>query len=262
VPDGEQHDNRMRPEAEISVPPVASGDGSCRAASSGDTDDLLLPLLFILTAVSGVFDAVSYLKLGHVFVANMTGNIMLMSFAVGGASSLSAVSSAVSLAAFTTGAVVGGQLARWFGARRARLLISAIATEAVLVAVALFVAAGSVSDVANTARYVLIVLLAFAMGLQNAVARHSGVAGVNTTALTLTISAIAADSPLVGGNSPHLGRRLGAVAAMLVGAAAGGLLVVHVAVKASLGLAVGLLLLADLGCLWFPASDAPRAHES
>jgi hypothetical protein len=36
-------------------------------------DGPLPPLLLALTAVTGLVDAASYLKLGHVFVANMTG---------------------------------------------------------------------------------------------------------------------------------------------------------------------------------------------
>ena len=42
-------------------------------------------LLLILTAVSGVVDAVSILSLGRVFVANMTGNVVFVGFAIAGA---------------------------------------------------------------------------------------------------------------------------------------------------------------------------------
>ena len=34
-----------------------------------------------MTAVTGLVDAVSFLSLGHVFTANMTGNIVLLAFA-------------------------------------------------------------------------------------------------------------------------------------------------------------------------------------
>ena len=47
-----------------------------------------LPLLYALTSltvVSGLVDAVSYLGLGHVFTANMTGNVVLLGFATAGA---------------------------------------------------------------------------------------------------------------------------------------------------------------------------------
>jgi uncharacterized membrane protein YoaK (UPF0700 family) len=50
-----------------------------------DRDASLRPLLLVLTVVTGLVDAVSYLELGHVFVANMTGNVgaMFLGAAVG-----------------------------------------------------------------------------------------------------------------------------------------------------------------------------------
>lgn len=42
-----------------------------------DRYGLLSPALVILTFVAGLVDALSYLALGHVFVANVTGNIVL-----------------------------------------------------------------------------------------------------------------------------------------------------------------------------------------
>ena len=42
-------------------------------------------ILFVMTAVTGVVDAVSFLALGHVFTANMTGNIVFLGFALAGA---------------------------------------------------------------------------------------------------------------------------------------------------------------------------------
>ena len=47
-------------------------------------DGLLPPLLVGLTAVTGLVDAFSYLVLGHVFVANMTGNVVFLAFALAG----------------------------------------------------------------------------------------------------------------------------------------------------------------------------------
>ena len=45
----------------------------------------LPPMLLGLTVVSGLVDAFSYLVLGHVFVANMTGNVVFLAFALIGA---------------------------------------------------------------------------------------------------------------------------------------------------------------------------------
>ncbi len=93
----------------------------------------------------------------------------------------------------------------------------------------------------HLARYALIVVLALAMGLQNAVARRLGVPDLTTTVLTLTRTGLAADSTLAGGKGPAPGRRLLAMAAMFLGAAIGALLIFRVAVGAVLALALALL---------------------
>ena len=49
--------------------------------SEHDRDWPLPPLLLGLTVVTGLIDAFSYLALGHVFVANMTGNVVFLAFA-------------------------------------------------------------------------------------------------------------------------------------------------------------------------------------
>jgi uncharacterized membrane protein YoaK (UPF0700 family) len=67
----------------------------------------------------------------------------------------------------------------------------------------------------------LIVLLGAAMGIQNATVRHLGVADMTTTVLTLTLAGLAADLRIDGGTVPRIGRRVGSVAALLAGAAAG-----------------------------------------
>src|SRR5712691_12754479 len=76
----------------------------------------LPPLLVGMTLVTGLVDAFSYLVLGHVFVANMTGNVVFLGFALAGASGFSISASLVALAAFGLGAVTGGRLARHVGA--------------------------------------------------------------------------------------------------------------------------------------------------
>lgn len=57
-------------------------------------------MLAMLSVVSGVRDAVSYRGLGHVFVANMTGNVVFLGFADAGASQLSVPASLTALAGF------------------------------------------------------------------------------------------------------------------------------------------------------------------
>ena len=141
-------------------------------------------MMVALTVLTGVVDAVSYLKLGHVFVANMTGNVVFLGFALAGASGLSAVASLLALAAFLLGALVGG----WLGARhvhRGRLLRAANAIQATLLLLALLaVDAPPTSRSTQGARYAIIVLLALAMGVQNAAAQRLAVPELTTTVLT------------------------------------------------------------------------------
>src|SRR5882672_2408415 len=78
---------------------------------STSPDGPLPALLLVLTAVTGLVDAVSYLKLGQVFVANMTGNVVFLGFAVADAGDFSVAASLVAIAAFMAGALVGGWIA-------------------------------------------------------------------------------------------------------------------------------------------------------
>jgi hydrogenase/urease accessory protein HupE len=78
------------------------------AASWHDERHGPLPLLlFVLTMVTGLVDSVSYLKLGHVFVANMTGNVVFLGFAVADAEDFSIPASLVAIVAFLAGALAG-----------------------------------------------------------------------------------------------------------------------------------------------------------
>src|SRR5581483_9629837 len=99
-----------------------------------------------------------YLRLGHVFVANMTGNVVLLGFALAGAGGLSIASSLVALAGFVAGAIAGGRLGGHLGAQRVRLFTTAIMLEAVLVAVALAAAMIGGGQATGTVRYDLLAL--------------------------------------------------------------------------------------------------------
>ncbi|MBV9454662.1 MAG: DUF1275 domain-containing protein [Rubrobacter sp.] len=228
----------------------------------GDPHGPLPPLLIVLTFVTGLVDAVSFLKLGpNVFVANMTGNIVFLGFALAGATNISLLTSVVAVLAFLLGALGGGRLANRFVEHRGRMLAAASVIEAALVAISLgMVGFGADRSTGGTAHYVLIALLALAMGVQNAtVARRMGVADLTTSVLTLTLTGLAADSRLGGGEGPRPGRRLLAVGSMFAGALVGGLLVLKVSVGIAIALAlvVGLLLLTALIVLYLSRGAAP-----
>jgi len=211
--------------------------------SPDDRQGPLPVLLLVLTGVTGLVDAVSYLKLGHVFVANMTGNVVFLGFAVADADDFSIPASLVAIAAFLAGALVGGRIGSSAGHHRARLLAIATYLQIVLVGAALIVSMAGLDPDGALMPYSLITLLALAMGLQNATARRLGVPDLTTTVLTLTLTGLAADSTLAGGKNPRPGRRLLATATMFLGAAMGTFLVLRVGVFAVLALALALLVL-------------------
>jgi uncharacterized membrane protein YoaK (UPF0700 family) len=175
-----------------------------------------LAVLGFLTFGTGLVDAASVLGLGHVFTANMTGNVVFLGFSLAGQGSVSASACTVALSAFLVGAVAGGRLATMGVSFKAT-----IALEAALMAGAATVAWTS-GDASS--RLLEIALLASGMGLQNAAVRKLGVADMTTTVLTLTLTGLAADSSLAGGANPRWVRRLTSVALMLLGALAGALL--------------------------------------
>jgi len=211
-----------------------------------DKDGPLPVLLLLLTAVTGVVDAVSFLKLGHVFVANMTGNVVFVGFGIADATDFSIPTSLAAIAAFLAGALAGGRLALRVGRHRGRYLAFAAVIETVLVGAALVISMSPLGSNGEIIRYALIVLLALAMGIQNATARRLGVPNLTTTVLTLTLTGLAADSSFAGGRPSQTGRKLASVGAMFLGAALGAILVSRSGVGAALALALGLLVLTSI----------------
>ena len=187
----------------------------------------LLVALGAITVVSGFVDAVSYLGLGHVFTANMTGNVVLIGFAAAGAPGFSVTASLSALGCFLVGAVAGGRVARHVRPAR-RLLLTALLIEASFTAVAAIVGAAVPAIGSGWPRYCVIALLAFAMGLRNAAVRHLGVSDMTTTVLTMTLTGLASDSSLAGGTNPNAGRRAASALCMFGGALVGAVLVLHV----------------------------------
>ena len=189
-----------------------------------DKDRANVPALCLLTLTTGLIDAVSYLALGHVFTANMTGNVVLLGFATAGAPGLSIKRSLTALVAFLLGAIGGGRLCREKTAGPERNFITGLIAESCLLGVATAVAIGSTGA---TQRYLLIIITAIAMGIRNAVVRALAVPDMTTTVLTLTLTGLAADSSVAGNGNPRWGRRVAAVLCMLTGAAAGAKLLMY-----------------------------------
>ena len=181
-------------------------------------------VLLAMTAVSGIVDAVSFIALGHVFTANMTGNIVFLGFAIGGVAGLSVWRSLLALAFFMSGAVLGGCMTRTMDAQDpGSTPVHALAVETILLWVASAVSIGFRAPYEDhkLKLALIIALTAVVMGLRNAVVRKLGVPDLTTTVLTLTVAGIAADSSLAGGDNPRWARRAASVVAMLTGAIAG-----------------------------------------
>lgn len=68
------------------------------------------PLLLALTVVSGLVDAYSYLQFYRVFLANITGNVVFLGFALGGAQEFLWWTSLLAVIAFIVGAYAAGRL--------------------------------------------------------------------------------------------------------------------------------------------------------
>jgi uncharacterized membrane protein YoaK (UPF0700 family) len=202
--------------------------------------------LLVLTFTTGLVDATSYLGLGHVFAANMTGNIVFLGFGIAGSGGLPVIAPLVSLGAFLVGAGAGGILARKMADRHPRHFAWALAIEVSLLAIAAIVAAAIHIRQDAVSGDTVIALLALAMGVRNATIRRIAVADLTTTVLTMTLTGFAADSPFFGGNGKGSTRRTSAVLGMLAGALAGALLlktslILPMAAAAAMALAAALL---------------------
>jgi uncharacterized membrane protein YoaK (UPF0700 family) len=214
-------------------------------------------VLLALTFSTGLVDAASYLRLGHVFAANMTGNIVLLGFGIAGAGGLPVVAPVVSVVAFLFGARLGVRLGPRKAGGEAGALPAALGFEAGMLVAATLVAAVVTVRGGTFAGDVIIALLALGMGARNAAVRSLGVPDLTTTVLTMTLTALAAELPSRGSRGTGTTRRLSAVGSMLVGALAGALLQ-----KTSLALVLGVataVALLGLGACRTTALSPPPA---
>ncbi|MFJ8858872.1 DUF1275 family protein [Streptomyces sp. NPDC102451] len=217
----------------------------------------LPPVLLVLTVLTGLVDAFSYLLLGHVFVANMTGNVMFLGFSFAGAASFSTLASAVALLSFGAGALAGGIAVHRARAHRGRQLQHALLVETVFVAAAMIVTLISGGPYTGGVRFALIVLLGVGLGVQNAVVRALAVPDLTTTVVTRTLTGAVADSRLAMGPGSKAGRRVLSAAALLAGASVGALALLNGHPSLPLILAVSLLAVMATAATPLARSDAP-----
>jgi uncharacterized membrane protein YoaK (UPF0700 family) len=195
-----------------------------------------------MTAVTGLVDAVSFLSLGNVFTANMTGNILILAFATARTPGLSVARSLTALIAFFVGAILGGRITASASTdSRIQFAAQAFLLEVVFLTAASFCSIGYRSDLLEHSLQplVLIAFTGLAMGTRNAAVRKLAIPDLTTTVLTLTVTGIAADSSLAKGNNPRLARRVGSVLAIFCGAALGAV-VIRYSISAALALATAI----------------------
>jgi uncharacterized membrane protein YoaK (UPF0700 family) len=196
-------------------------------------------LLLILTVVTGLVDAVSVLSLGRVFVANMTGNVVFVGFALAGAPGFSLSASLFALGGFLIGAFAGGWIHGRTKTNRGQLLFMSLLAELALLVTAAVLAQVQAVPYSSPTRDAIAALTAVGMGIQNATARQLAVPDLTTTVLTMTLTGLATE--VRARNQAVIMRRALAVLTMLGGAAAGALLVDQVRPSAALEVAAGLV---------------------
>ncbi|WP_291426660.1 YoaK family protein [Deinococcus sp.] len=186
-----------------------------------DNSRLMLAALSLLTVSTGLIDAATVLG-SSVFAANMTGNLVFLGFSLGGSSDYSVPSSLAAIFGFLLGAFVAGRLIRdKLTARKAGLALG-IQTVFILLGAGLaWLTKAGESD--SWGRWLMLILLGVAMGLQNTVSiKKSALDDMKTTVMTLTLAGMAAD--LGRGKTDKLGVRLFSVLLLVVGAVTGALI--------------------------------------
>jgi uncharacterized membrane protein YoaK (UPF0700 family) len=177
--------------------------------------------LLLLTFATGLADAISILVLGHVFVANMTGNVIFLGFWLAPRTNIDLTAVVVALPTFVCTTIVSGRLARHFG-QRTRTWISTVLAAEIVLLVALSVLAGAgVLHYHDYTKLIMIGMLAVTFGLQHSSARQFGIQELSTTVLTSTIVSLGLDSRLAGGTGAREKLRFSVVFTMCAGALVG-----------------------------------------
>jgi len=191
------------------------------AVASPVSERLTVVALLLLTFATGLVDAISVLVLGHVFVANMTGNVIFLGFWFVPHSGVDMTAAVIAFISFLIGTVIGGRFARHLDYEVRRWLTAALGTEVLLLIVLAVLAGTGVVSYHDGGKLILIAGLAVTFGAQNAAARQFGVQELSTTVLTSTIVGIGVDSRLAGGSGEREKLRYTVVLTMLAGAAVG-----------------------------------------
>ena len=184
----------------------------------------ITPGIYLLTAVCGLIDATTFLALGNVFAEIMTGNLMFLAFEIGQGEGQAALPVyAVPLVTFSLGAVGGGYLLRnrRFPGRRRH----PFAAVALLIGLALALTLAWQPVAGSTSAMVVVGVLAFAMGIQNAAVLYHLIPDVATNVMTLTLVRLLSSLSIIGGDNERWRFRAASLATFFVSALVGAALV-------------------------------------
>ncbi|MFN2747196.1 MULTISPECIES: YoaK family protein [Bacillus] len=140
-------------------------------------------MLLLLCLTAGIVDVIGYLSIGHVFTANMTGNIVLLGLAIGSSLRKTVLYSLTALLGFVIGVVIAsfivGKQEKSFWPPGVTVTL---AVEAFILLLFAFL------SLFECSAHLMIILLSMAMGLQTTAARKLAIAGISTTVLTGTLA--------------------------------------------------------------------------
>lgn len=196
-----------------------------RIAERDLSDFLLVALAF----GAGAVDAISFLGLGRIFTANMTGNIVLLGIAVGRGASSEVLRSGIAFVMFVVGVLAATLIAARLPAQRSwpSGVKVALAIEAAAQAAFLGGWLASNAHPSPTLMAVLTGVSALAMGLQSGAVRALGVGGISTTYVTGTLTGLLGQVGTGTGSRRDWARRALIVSGLLIGAVCAGVLVVN-----------------------------------
>ncbi|MBM0277319.1 YoaK family protein [Micromonospora tarensis] len=201
-------------------------------------------LVVVLTFLTGSADALCFLSLGGAFASVMTGNMVLLGLSAGRGAGELALTSGCAIISFILGVLAG---ARVVGSARPddpvwpRRVTWALVLELAVFVVFLVVWEVTLRTPDTHVHLALLMLSAVALGVQSSAIQRFGVPGLSSTYLTGTLTSLIAG---VAARSPWVDLRPKAqvLLALMVGAAVGALVALHLPVVAPALLIVPLVL--------------------
>ncbi|OBH85489.1 hypothetical protein A5681_17185 [Mycobacterium scrofulaceum] len=188
------------------------------AVTSPVSERSTVAALLLLTFATGLADSISILVLGHVFVANMTGNVIFLGFWLAPRTSIDLTAVVVALPMFVCTTILSGRISRHFADRTRQWITTVLATEITLLVTLAILAGAGILHYHNNTKLIMIGVLAVTFGLQHSSARQFGIQELSTTVLTSTIVSLGLDSRLAGGSGERQALRLSVVLTMCAGA--------------------------------------------